>query len=235
MKYIEAVEIIKRQIIQLNANLKNGVYFQVHAGKDHLAINLQERVFFDYRLFDDRYINYSISIEAVSNEDMKVAHTTFYIIPREVYKSIYFWKYNSKERLLQKTYLSQMEDEVGDSLLLMAFGMMFSERNEINAVYKKLVCMKMYIEVYRQLADEIYILGEPTGVYECNQDLNSRDIIYENDIEDISNIGKVLGESTAAHQLTEFLGLEQIPYVYHHITLGPIYRKQRQKWMYKDS
>jgi hypothetical protein len=226
MKFTDAVEIIKDEANKVNSNIKSDLYIRVYAGQEHLDIPLQERPGFDYRLYDERYTEHAVSYEISSRRNKrKLGHATYYILPREVYTTIFFWKRLPDEGVLKKTFISQVEGDLGDTIINMAFGILFIGEDQANDVVYRAASIKLYIDIYKRLTEDTYVLAEPTGLYRYNAKLNEMDILNEEDIGGFDRIGMVFGESKPAYRLIKYLGFELVPDIYHHISLGPIYHK----------
>lgn len=224
------VDRLKKQVDEYNMNAKNDIRYQLYIGSEHFNIGLEDRSCFDYRLFQEQYIHRAISLLVYSvSSNREVGHATFYILPKEISQEIYFWSYIPTEKKLLKSYLCDLESYKEEEILFIAFGLIHSYVTDSNLVYEKAMGMKMYMQLLNLVMDEFYVLGEPTGVYELNMDLNQQTSLSEKDVGTFANLGKVTEESMPVYHLVNFLKMTEIPDLYHHITLGPIYYKTKNR------
>ena len=211
-------------------NDQDFISFKFYLGDENEIISRDVLCHMDYRLFRHEYLEHAITIEmSLKKSKEKLGYTTFYMLSFEVYREIFFWKLDNQKNVLVKEYLNQYKDEIGDRLLLLAFGRL--KQSDTNQdCYIKYRAMNSYIKVYNILKSGVTVLGEPTGLYQLdrNPELLKRDYLSSEDIGGFDNLGETYFDSKAALELTKFLGLQIKPGVYHAETLGSIYMKIKQ-------
>ena len=223
MDYIEILNGIKDRVYDLNGHYLHEIELVPFVGKEHFMLPVDFRTHMDYRVFKEEYIEKAITVLARSKETKElVGYCTSYILPRDSYRYYDGWKYKEGDSCLNRFYLSEYEDKIGELLLLMAFGTIIENSDFAKLAFYKWILFRCYINIIMSI-DSISVLAEPRGLFELDANMLRKSSLSVSELKDSEKIGQVYPESVPAYKLTKHIGLTKQEGLYHNMTLGSLY------------